>query len=271
MATKISLKMLAEDVLNLIKGGGGALLEKDITSNTVCGAAPSGTKFLTGTSFTEFAEKILRKDITPTISTSFSGTGVKEIGTSINGTTMTLSINNLSQVTVPINKIEFYLGNTLLDTQSFINNKAVYSYTYNGNINTNTTVKIILTYNTNQTAQGTGSFTFVYGSFYGPTNVSTIDSTIANGLISSFTKSIKNTKAFTWNNVTLNDERFCYMYPASYGPLASIKDGNGFDQMNGYTIYQVDITYPTNNNTVSYYVYLLTDSTTGTGFTQIYS
>lgn len=61
------------------------------------------------------------------------------------------------------------------------------------------------------------------------------------------------------------------MYPSSYGTLSSIKDGNGFDQTNGYTRYQVNITYPTNNAKVSYYVYLLNDSTTGNGFTQIYS
>lgn len=73
MATKISLKQLGEDVLKLIGKGGNISLEKDIISNVVCGAAPSGTLFKEGQTFTEFAEKLLRKDITPTISTSFSG------------------------------------------------------------------------------------------------------------------------------------------------------------------------------------------------------
>ena len=60
MATKISVKQLGDDILALIGKGGGASLEKEIISNTVCGAAPSGTRFPQGQTFTEFAEKILR-------------------------------------------------------------------------------------------------------------------------------------------------------------------------------------------------------------------
>ena len=40
MATKISVKQLGDDILALIGKGGGASLEKEIISNTVCGAAP---------------------------------------------------------------------------------------------------------------------------------------------------------------------------------------------------------------------------------------
>ena len=68
MATKISLKQLGSDVLSLIRSGGSSL-EKDIVSNTNCGATPSGSKFPKGQTFTEFAEKLLRKDIIPTITT----------------------------------------------------------------------------------------------------------------------------------------------------------------------------------------------------------
>lgn len=270
MATKINKKQLGQDVLDLISSGGGALL-KDIISNVTVGAAPSGTKFPEGQTLTEFAEALLRKDITPTIQTSFSGSGIKEIGTVVNGTTMTLKITNLAAITVPIDRIEFYMGNTLLDTQPFVSGTNTYTFVYNSTINTNSQAKAKLIYNTNSIAQGIGDFTFVYGSFYGPTKASFIDSAIANTLITSFTKSIKNSKALTWSNISVNDERFCYMYPASMGTLGSIKDGNGFDQTNGYTRYQVDITYPTNNEVVSYYVYLLNDPTTGSGFTQIYS
>lgn len=271
MATKISLKQLSDEVITLINSGGGGALLREIISNVAVGAAPSGTRFPQGQDLTTFAETLLRKDIVPTIQTSFSGVGIKEIGTQVNGTTMTLKITNLSQVTVPINKIEFYMGNTLLDTQPFVSGTNTYTFTYTSIINTNSQAKAKLIYNTNATAQGTGDFTFVYGSFYGPTQVSFIDSAIANILIGGFTKTIKNGKAFTWNNISVNDERFCYMYPSSMGTLSSIKDGNGFDQTNGYTRYQVDITYPTNNETVSYYVYLLNDSTTGNGFAQIYT
>lgn len=269
MSTKISLKQLAPEVLDLL-GGGGAL-SRDITSNVSVGAANSGTLFPNGQTLTEFAETLLLKEIVPTISTTFSGTGVKEIGTSVNGSTMTLKITNTPSASITINTIEFYVGNTLLDSQPYVKGTNTYTYTYSNTITTNTTLKAVLTYNGNKKLQGTGDFQFVYGRFYGTTTYSTIDSTIANTLITSFTKNIQNSKALTWNNITLNDERFCYMYPASLGALSSIKDGNGFDQTQGYTRYQVNLTYPTNNQIVSYYVYLLSDSTTGSGFTQIYS
>lgn len=269
MATKIKLKQLDQEIIDLLGGGGGSLI-REIISNVAVGAAPVGTRFPQGQSLTDFAEALLRKDITPSISTSFSGAGVKEVGTVVNGSTMTLTIGNLSQVTVPISKVEFYEGNNLLDTQTYVEGKSSYSYVYNRTIKSNLKLRAVLTYSGNKTAQGTGDFTFVYGSFYGPTNAAFIDSSIANSLLASFKKSIKSNKELTWTNITLNDERFCYMYPASMGTLGSIKDGNGFDQMSSYTRYQVDITYPTNGDTVSYYVYLLTDATTGTGFSQIY-
>lgn len=269
MATKIKLKQLDQEIINLL-GGGGALT-RDITSNVTVGAANSGTLFPKNQSLTEFAEAILLKEITPTISTTFSGSGVHEVGTSVNGSSIELKITNTPSSSITINKIEFFAGGTLLNSQPYVNGTKTYKFNYTQTISTNTTLKAILTYNSNKTLTNTGDFKFVYGRFYGPTKASIIDSNIANSLIVGFTKNIEDSKKFSWTNITLNDERFCYMYPASYGVLSNIKDGNGFDQTNSYTRYQVDITYPTNSNIVSYYVYLLNDPTTGSGFTQNYN
>lgn len=271
MATKISLKQLGDDVIKLIGKGGTSSLDKDITSNVACGAAPSGTLFKEGQTFTEFAEKLLRKDITPTISTSFSGAGLKEVGTTVNGTTMKLNITNLSSVTVSINEIRFYANNSLVNSQSFVPGQSSYQYIYSNQISENMTIKAELIYNTDQKVVGSGNFTFVYASYYGTTALSYISDLDATSLANIFAKNIKNTKSLTWENITLNDERFCYMYPASLGELTSIKDGNGFEQRTGYTLSIVDIVSPINRDIVSYYVYLLTDSATGSGFKQLYS
>ena len=106
--------------------------------------------------------------------------------------------------------------------------------------------------------------------FRSVTNLTSVDTSAANNLIKSFTKVLKTNKNLTWNNISLNDERFCYMYPASYGALGSIKDGNGFNQLDGYTQSTVNITHPKDGKTIKYNVYLLTDPATGSGFTQIY-
>lgn len=259
----------------LVVVGGGAELERDITSNVDCGAAPKGSFFPEGMTFTEFAEKILRKDIVPTISTSFSNSGVKQVGSTINNTLMKLTITNLADVTVGVDKIDFYMGNTLVDSQPFVAGKNVYQYNYTTPITSNTpttiTAKAVLTYQTSKKAQGTGNFVFVYPSYSGVTKLATITDADATGFQTTFTKNVKTAKGYTWNNITVNDERFCYMYPKSMGALTSIIDGNGFSQMDSYTRFTVNVTDSTTGNIEPYYVYLLTDPTTGTGFKQVYA
>lgn len=273
MATKITLKQLSQEVLDLLNGRGGsgeAYLEKEIISNTTCGAAPANTLFPQGQSFTEFAEKLLRKDIIPSITTTFSGSGLKEVGDTVNGTIMTLKINNLSSVTVPITEVKYYFNNVLVETKQYIDGQSTYSYIYNSKITTDSTAKIELIYNGTKLS-GEGKFTFVYGSYHGTTALPSITNSDADNLILSFDKEIKASKNLRWDNIILNDERFCYLYPQSLGLLSSIKDGNNFEQLQSYTRYDVTVRSPLNNDNVPYYAYLLTDSATGSGFTQIYS
>ena len=255
---------------NPMGSDGTTILEKDITSNVVCGAANAGTLFEEGMTFTEFAEKILRKDITPIISSSFSANVLNEVGTIVNGCRMTLKINNESSVTVPINEVKFYNGNNLVHTMNYVKGKSEYIYEYTNKITTDTTFKVELIYNGNIKSSHTGKVEFVYASYYGATSTANIDDALATTLASTFAKSIKKTKALTWENIMLNDARFCYMYPKSFGALTSIKDGNGFSQIDGYTKLEVNLTSPITGDVVPYYVYVLTDATTGTNFKQIY-
>ena len=55
------------------------------------------------------------------------------------------------------------------------------------------------------------------------------------------------------------------MYPQSFGALTSIKDSNNFEYINSYT--RSEMVY----NEVDYYVYILTDPVTITGFKQIFN
>ena len=259
----------------LVVLGGGAKLENDITSNVDCGAAPKGSFFPEGMTFTEFAGKILRKEIVPIISTSFSNVGNKQVGSTVASTLMKLTITNLADVTIPVDKVEFYIDNTLVDTQAFVVGQSTYQFNYTtpitSNVPTTVTAKAILTYDTTKKVQGTGKFVFVYPSYTCVTALATITDADATTLANTATKVIKTTKGYTWNNINVNDERFCYMYPQSQGALASIVDGNGFSQMDSYTRFSVNVTDPTTSNVEPYYVYLLTDPTTGTGFKQVYA
>ena len=248
---------------NTSGGSGDAFLTEDIISNVLVGAAPANTLFKKDTTFTEFAKKILLKEIAPTITFNATNSGLKEVGTSVSGSKLTTNITSLGTGT--ITSIEFYEGSNLLDTQSYVTGTNSYSFSYTNTITTNTTFKTIVYYTkadgTNSTINQTKSITFVYASYYG--TVSTLTPVEAD--IKSLNKSIKNTKAFTWNNITVTDERFCYAYPKSFGALTSIKDANNFEYIGSYTKSTIQI------DSVDYYLYVLTDPTTGSGFKQIYS
>ena len=264
-------------------------LEWDITSNKDCGAAPAKTFFRKGLTFTEFAEKILRTDIAPSINVSFSNVGIKECGYEIPSSLMKLNITNKSDVTYTIDKTNFYLDSSLVGTDT--GDKASFQYNYTTVIKSDVpkvfTPRAEVVYDSTRTTSGkNGTFQFVYASYYGMCNVDTITNTIANNIISQwtvnntsgaktitegiFSKRISASRAFDYTNVTLNDQRFFYMYPASLGALTNILDGNGFKYLDSYTATTVTVN-TTNGQSVPYLVYLLTDPTTNTGLIQKYS
>ena len=76
---------------------------------------------------------------------------------------------------------------------------------------------------------------------------------------------LKNSRSFTWNDISCTKDVLVYKYPKSLGALTSIKDANNFDYINSYTKTEETI------NGIAYYVYTLTDPMTITGFKQIYS
>lgn len=97
-------------------------------------------------------------------------------------------------------------------------------------------------------------------SYYGVIDASTI----TENDISSLSSRLGTNKSFT-HTVSLTRQRIVYMYPQSFGTLTSIKDANNFDYINSYT--RTSLTY----NSVDYYIYILTDPVTITGFKQIFN
>ena len=95
-------------------------------------------------------------------------------------------------------------------------------------------------------------------SYYGVVTNATYEGTTG------LTTKLRTTKSDTIT-VNLTNQRVIYMYPKSFGNLTSIKDANGFDYINSYTLSNTMI------NNVEYNVYILTDPVTITGFKQIYN
>lgn len=241
--------------------GGDSSLTSDVKSNLAVGAIASGTTLPEGMTFTEFAQKLLITEIAPTTSFTASGSGVKEVGTSVTPT-LTLTITNAGTGTPTA--IKFYDGSTLLDTQEYVSGTNTYTYTMESAITTTTTVKGVLEYkksdNTNATIEKSAAYTFVMASYYGAVTTAPTDKA---GIIA-LTKNVKNTKALT-ATFTLSNQRSCYAYPASFGNLTSIKDANNFEYLSSYTKTNVTV------DGTSYNVYTLTDPVTASGFKQVYA
>ncbi len=243
------------------EGGGGGELEANVTSNLAVGAIASGTTLEAGMSFTEVMKKLLITEIAPTVTFTASGSGIKEVGTSVTPT-LTLTITNNGTGTPTV--IKFYNGSTLLDTKEYVSGTNTYTYAMESAVTTNTTVKGVLEYkksnDTNATIEKSASYTFVMASYYGAVTSAPTDKA---GIIA-LTKNVKNSKALT-TTFTLSNQRSCYAYPASFGNLSSIKDANNFEYLSSYTKTTVTV------DDVSYNVYTLTDPVTASGFKQVYA
>lgn len=254
---------------------GDAVLTEKIVSNVVCGAASASSIFPKDMTFTEFAKKLLLKDVAPSISATFRDNnstgevvGLKEKGTNITGVYFSATISTGTMDRSKLKEVNFYVGNTKVKTVA-IGTGNTYTYTYVGAITTNVVVKVELVYDGSKKASTQAAYDFIYARFFGVTKVD-IDSTNINSFITGATKSLAKGNSYT-GITDLDDERFVYAYPASYSDLKSVKDGNGFEQLDGYTPDIVTLSYPTNGDSVQYKVYTLDDPATGNGFKQIYS
>lgn len=236
-------------------------LTKNITSNVEVGGAAVGTLFAEGTSLTEALEKILRKAIIPAITFTITNGGLHEQGTTVTGSNLKVIINNLSQVTSTIKNIVFKANGTVLATEPFVAGTSTYTADYTTAMTADTTFEVVVTYDETKEVKGTSKIQFVYPSFFGSVETLTPDATTVSGL----SKIIKNSKAYTADNVNLTDARFCYAYPATLGNLTTIKDANNFEYLGSYTKTALTI------NSVNYNLYVLTDPVTITGAKQIYA
>lgn len=241
---------------------GDASLLEDITSNVTVGGADAGTLFAENTSFTDFAKMILRKQIIPSITFTASGSGLHEVGDTVNGSTLKVTINNIANVTVPINGVDFKMNGTIIDSPTIVEGQNMYQYISTDPIDENTTFSVTLTYDGTKVLNSSATIKFVNASYLG--SINTLDPTEAD--IINLTKVVKDTKTYTWNNITLSDARFCYAYPASLGNLSSIKDANNFEYINSYT--KKNITF---SDGTEYNVYILTDPVTIANAKQIYA
>lgn len=243
-------------------GGGSAELESDVTANTTVGAIASGTTLPQGTSFTEFAQKLLISEIAPTMSMTMTKTGNVAKGDSYNET-LSLTVSSMGTAKT-IDKIAWYKGSTLLQEDTIGSSTAgTWTYTVADAVTDSATFKAVVTYTKSNdataTMEKTTSISFYYNKFRGVVDTLTPSEATVEALTSALATGKGGTYSFT-----VSAGRICYAYPKSLGALTSIKDGNGFSLFDSFT--RTEQTYTQAGDSVVYYRYVLTDATTVSGY-----
>lgn len=111
----------------------------------------------------------------------------------------------------------------------------------------------------NRTA--TATVKAVYASRFGTVPATgEVDAAVIKGL----TKLVLGSRALTRTGLVFHNARLCFAYPASFGLLSSIKDGNGYEVIESYTHTVVDV------DGVAFNCYVLTVPVSAENVTQIY-
>lgn len=155
-------------------------------------------------------------------------------------------------------------GDVADESEMTLNGEEVFSTAKDVTINESTPKT--LTYTLKATYEGmtesaSKQVSVVYPSYFGSVGA---DWTPTETTVRALGKSLQTSRASTHMGINTSNGKIAYCYPASFGKLTSVKDGNGYEVLDSYTLWTVDV------GGVSYNCYLLTTPVTSSGVTQIY-
>ena len=155
-------------------------------------------------------------------------------------------------------------GDVADESEMTLNGEEVFSTAKDVTINESTPKT--LTYTLKATYEGmtesaSKQVSVVYPSYFGSVGA---DWTPTETTVRALSKSLQTSRASTHTGISTSNGKIAYCYPASFGKLTSVKDGNGYEVIDSYTLETVTI------DGVSYNCYLLTTPVTSSGVTQIY-
>ena len=235
--------------------GGSATLTENITTNIEVGGIKSGTLLGTGLTFNEYVRMVhvtyLAPGVTLTITPS---TTLYKVGTNVTGLVAKVTVTKKSE---DITKIEFLVNDVVKETiTTDVANGGTFNYTVE-DFSTDTTIKAIV-YDTSSNVPKTSTVKFVNPYYCGTTDdIPTADTVVV------LTELVES-KGSKTRTITCSNKHVVIAYPASYGKLTSILDGNGFENLTDYTNIQETI------NDVSYEIYYTTGKKTLTNFKYTY-
>lgn len=202
---------------------GDAQLQEPLTATVEIGTITNGKTYPKGTKLEQIIRDMLIKYSPPAVTlTTTPATKLYDIVTDSISTILLKAA--VTKKTNNVTKVAFYVGDTLLtEITSGVTSGGNFQYQYTPAtaINSNVTFKATAT-DGKQTTTSSYVIKFVGQTYYGicDANVSEPDETI----IKSGSKTLKDTKAYVYNNITTPYGKVFYAYPKEFGVLSSIRD-----------------------------------------------
>ena len=244
-----------DGTITAVGGGAAGGDVADFVSNTVVGAIQKNTD-LSGKTSMEILKMALVSYVNPSATVTYSQTNtVLKKGQSFD---LTITVSGIVKGTNDVAELILIKDGTVLETIPYVTGTNSYEFSPITGINADCSFQIKVGDTEGKQYSTTKSYSFVDPYYIGATdNIPTADTVVT------LTELIE-AKSNKTKKVTAADQYVVYAYPASYGNLTSIIDGNGFENLTDYTKISLTI------NDVAYNCYHTTGKKSMTDFSYTY-
>ena len=215
-----------DGTISAVGGGAAGGDVADFVSNTVVGAIPKNTD-LTGKTSMEILKMALVSYVNPSATVSYSQPNtVLKKGQTFD---LTITVSGINKGTSDVAELILIQDGTVLETIPYVTGTNSYEFSPITGINTNCSFQIKVADTQGKQYSTTKSYSFVDPYYIGATDdIPTADTVVT-------LTEIVEAKSNKTKKVNAADQYVVYAYPASYGSLSSIIDGNGFENLTDYT------------------------------------
>lgn len=197
------------------------VLQQELTTNVSIGGIAANKTYPKNTPLETILRDLLVKYIKAGASITINPTTtVYKIGDSIDSLSIAASVTKNNN---PITSTKFYVGDTVVNTDTSQTTTGVINYTHNIPITSNTSIKVVVNDGQSDTTSNIINIVFVNPMYVG----------LASG--GALTELVRVKGNYTYNNITCTNDKVIFKFPESYGSLSSILDSNSFENISGFT------------------------------------
>ena len=215
-----------DGTITAVGGGAAGGDVADFVSNTVVGAIQKNTD-LTGKTSMEILKMALVSYVNPSATVSYSQPNtVLKKGQTFD---LTITVSGIVKGTNDVAELILIKDGTVLETIPYVTGTNSYEFSPITGINADCSFQIKVADTQGKQYSTTKSYSFVDPYYIGATDdIPTADTVVT-------LTEIVEAKSNKTKKVNAADQYVVYAYPASYGSLSSIIDGNGFENLTDYT------------------------------------